>query len=37
VDRQEVSERRLQPRGRSLPSWNRHASPTDNQVFSPVH
>jgi carbon storage regulator len=37
VDRQEVSERRLQSPGKGCPPWSRSRSPTPRHWLVPVH
>ena len=37
VDRQEVSQRRLQSPGKDCPAWSRSLSPNHDQRLAPVH
>ncbi len=37
VDRQEVSQRRLQSPGKGCPAWSRSLSPNQDQWLAPVH
>ena len=37
VDRQEVSQRRLQSPGKGCPAWSRSLSPNHDQRLAPVH